>query len=175
MNKILLALISTLFLLGCGSKVIPLKGKYLEPPYQIQTSKSFAQVWDNLIDIFAQKGLSIKIIDKSSGLITSDRSLLSTTIEKKDGSLENPEAYIVVPQIYMPGPMKYTPITNSSDVVGEWNVRIKEVNGETLINVNIVNVQYSYYDSSTKLTKQANLTNYKSTGVFEKFITDLIK
>ena len=127
MQKLFVILIS-LFLISCSSKLIPLKGSYAEPPYQITSSKNFQQVWDNLVDLFAQKGLSIKIIDKSSGLITSDRSILKTTIEKKDGSLQNPEAFIVLPQIYEPGPNRYVPLANGSDVVGEWNVRIKEIN-----------------------------------------------
>jgi hypothetical protein len=155
--------------------MIPLKGTYPETPYQIKSSKSFQAVWDNLIDLFAQKGLSIKIIDKSSGLITSERSILTTTIEKIDGSLENPKAFIVVPQIYQPGPMRYVPIINDSKVTGEWNVRIKELEGLTIINVNFVNLQYSINDIFTSTSKQEILTNYKSTGVFERQISDLIK
>lgn len=176
MYKIFITIICALFISSCGSsKLMPLKGKYPDTPYQVKTSKSFEQVWDNLVDLFAQKGLSIKIIDKSSGLITSDKAILTRTIENKDGSLQNPAAFIVVPQIYEPGPMRYVALAYDSDIFGEWNVRIKEFNGETIINVNIVNVQYSYYDPSTKLTKQAFITTYKSTGVFEKLITDLIK
>lgn len=175
MRRVLLLALISISLFGCSSKMIPLKGQYPETPYQIKSSKTFQQVWDNLIDLFAQKGLSIKIIDKSSGLIISERGIVSTTIEKNDGSLENPKAFIVLPQVYHPGPMKYSTINNGSDVTGEWNVRVKEVNGDTFINVNIVNLQYSYYESFTKLTKQAILTSYKSTGVFEKLISELIK
>ena len=105
-------------LLGCSSKIIPLSGKYPNEPFQAKTSKNFQTVWDNLIDLFAQKGLSIKIIDKSSGLITSERTILTTTVEKKNGKLLNPLAYIVVPQIYEPGPDKYFPINKCSEVTG---------------------------------------------------------
>ena len=70
---------SMLFIVGCVStKVIPIKGTYPETPIVISSTKSFDQAWDRLVDIFAQKGLSIKIIDRSSGLIISTKSELTT-------------------------------------------------------------------------------------------------
>jgi hypothetical protein len=173
-SKLVLALLFLATLTGCSSKMLPLKGRYLDPPFQIKTTKSFQQIWDNLIDLFAQKGLPIRIIDKNSGLITSDRAKLSSTTEKKDGTLLDPEAFIVVPQIYNPGPRKYYPISRGSDITGEWNVRVKETNGETIINVNIVNVKYMAYDAYYKIPKEYSLTTYKSTGVFEKLISEII-
>ena len=96
--KKLLLIISVSLLTSCASKVIPLKGSYPTTPIEITSTKSFDDVWDNLVDMFAQKGLSIKIIDRSSGLIVSDRSKLSTTIENKKGGLQDPTAFIVVPK-----------------------------------------------------------------------------
>ena len=78
------------FVASCAStkiNVIPLKGTYPVTPIQITTEKKFDEVWEKLVDVFAQKGLSIKIIDRSSGLIVSDRSLLTATVENNDGSL----------------------------------------------------------------------------------------
>jgi hypothetical protein len=37
--------------------------------------------------MFAQKSLSIKIIDQSGGLIISEKSRLSWSLKKKDGTL----------------------------------------------------------------------------------------
>ena len=175
MKKVFISFIFSLFFTSCLPKLIPIKGNYPKPPFQITSNSSFEQVWDNLIDLFAQKGFSIKIIDKSSGLITSEKGIMSTTIEYENGTLKNPEAFFVVPQLYLPGPMKYEPLVGSSDVVGEWNVRIKQVNGQVVINVNVFNLQYSYFEPTTKSIKVLFLTDYKSTGYFEKYIADKIK
>jgi hypothetical protein len=139
------------------------------------TSSQFEKVWDKLIDLFAQKGLPIRIIDKSSGLITSDRALLPTTVETKDGKLKDPLAFIVVSQIYDPGTRKYSPISRYADVSGEWNVRVKQTDGQTTINVNIVNVKYQSWDAFHKVNRDVMLTEYQSTGVFEKLIAEAIK
>lgn len=165
----------TFSLVNCSSKLIPIKGTYLKPPYEVTTDKSFDEVWDKLIDLFAQKGLPIRIIDKNSGLITSDKSILTVTTETKDGKLKDPTAFIVVAQIYEPGPNRIAPVSGLSDVTGEWNVRIKNVNGKTSININIVNIKYQVYDAYSRFYKDVLLANYQSTGVFEKLIADIIK
>lgn len=146
-------------------------------PFQIETDKKFDEVWSNLIDLFAQKGLPIKIIDKSSGLIISENGELTYTIELDNGKLKNKDAFIVVPKIYNPGSRKIYPINSymqsSEPIYGEWNIRIKTVDNKTMINVNIVNVFYSYY-LGAHIYKQP-LTDYKSTGVFENLIAQTIK
>jgi hypothetical protein len=54
-------------------------------------------------------------------------------------------------------------------VYGDWNIRIKEnETGGTLINVNLVNIKSQ--DLATDLYASS-----KSTGVFEKTISDQIK
>ena len=94
MYKIFITIICALFISSCGSsKLMPLKGKYPDTPYQVKTSKSFEQVWDNLVDLILLKGVINKIIDKSSGLITSDKAILTRTIENKDGSLQKSSSF----------------------------------------------------------------------------------
>lgn len=175
MRKISFVILTECLLIGCNVKTIPIKGSYLKPPYVLTTNSPFEQVWDKLIDLFAQKGLPIRIIDKSSGLITSDRAILTTTVETKDGKLKNPTAFIVIPQVYDPGTRKYSPISKYSDVSGEWNVRVKQSDGQTTINVNIVNVKYQTWDAYYKVNRDVILTEYQSTGVFEKLIAETIK
>jgi hypothetical protein len=168
--------LTVLLLASCtASKEIPLKGSYLEPPYQITTDKTTEEVWDQLIDLFAQKGLPIKLIDKSSGLIISERSLLTTTIEDKEGKLKDDKAFIVVPKRYNRQTGLYVPILSLSDITGEWNVRVKKKGEQSLINVNIVNVHYEYYDPSLKTRRDGILYSYKSTGELEKLISNTIK
>lgn len=164
-----------LLLSACTApKPIALKGNY-EGPRIIETTSSFDQVWDKLIDLFAQKGLSIKIIDRSSGLIVSERSLLSATTETNAGPLKNPEAFAVEPKIYDRYSKKYKPVYSS--LTGEWNVRIKRNNDKTVINVNIVNIEgHGLTTMNMKVTPPiVKCAECKSTGVFEKAISDLIK
>ncbi len=156
------------FTLSCSApKIIPLKGSYVTPPYEIKTEKSFNLVWDRLVDLFAQNGLSIKIIDRSSGLIVAGFTEMEVTYEDKNGILKNPKASLVTNVLYNWGANKYAPLYNIA--TGDWNVRIKESDSGTLINVNVVNVKY--YDAFTKNYKIADC---KSTGVFEKLISDYL-
>src|SRR5262245_16159442 len=128
-------------------------GEYPEPPIEIKSEKTFDQVWDNLVDLFAQKGLSIRIIDKSSGLIISDKSSLPVTIENSKGHAVDATAYIVVPKYQDENTHKmtsvtgriYNPVTKKREynpAFGDWNVRVRKLEAGCLINVNITNMSY---------------------------------
>jgi len=184
MKKNLLLIAIPIFLFSCSPiKMLPLKGNYPATPMVFTSAKSFDECWDNLVDIFAQKGLSIKIIDKSSGLIISDRSKMAATIEDKYGNVFDKKALVAIPCFIRNGKRAaliyqyngaYTPqsILASSVVEGEWNVRIKKsISGGTIINVNITNLGY---DSSTDNKGIVTISEYKSTGVFEKELSKLI-
>lgn len=185
---------ASLLLFSCGTtKMIPLRGTYPPMPIQITTDKSVDYVWDKLVDLFAQKGLPIKIIDRSSGLIVSDKTVLKTTVEESNGRLQDNTSWIVVPtekdrslnrNIAITGTTSgvYSKMMIPRDVNGEWNVRVKKLeSGVTVINVNIVNVTFMDYVATGLGTPgyykdvPLNISLYKSTGVFEKMITDLIK
>lgn len=170
-----------------ASKPIPLSGNYTQTPIVIQSANSFDVTWDKLIDIFAQQGLAIKLIDRSSGLIVSEKSKLTSTIENKDGSLARPLAFIAVPSVmefskrvpisgyFKPGPYAKESQIKYNDVYGDWNVRIKKTETGSTINVNINNVMYESYNANAKIYVPTALYGYKSTGIFEKQLADLIK
>jgi len=148
-------------------KYAPFKGEYPPTPYIITSELPKEKVWDKIIDFFAQNGLSIKVIDRSSGLIVSDRSKLDWSYEDVKGNIKNPNAWVVVQRVTSPmnSPAPILPIY----VYGDWNIRIKEnETGGTLINVNLVNIKSQ--DLATDLYASS-----KSTGVFEKTISDQIK
>ena len=178
MKKIVV--IAILFFTACSPKVDPIKGSYLTGPYQIKSTESQAEVWDNMIDLFAQKGLSIKIIDRSSGLITSEKSKLTWSREsqKKPGTLVTPNAFVVIERITFAG--SKNSYVNPSYVTGEWNIRIKpNADSTTNINVNLVNIQaFAYYSdlylASSKTLNEVKI-DAKSTGNFEKLIADAVK
>ena len=146
-------------------------------PIQITSDKSFDTVWNNLIDLFAQKSLPIKIIDRSSGLIISESALLKTTVEIKDALLD-PSAWIVLAKQHTAGMPNDLPITTGgtysgftgknkklqvNDVRADWNVRIKTHGYKTIINVNIGIVKFNASDP----TKSFLIKSYRSTGVYE--------
>ena len=165
-------IVATVLLTGCAYKITPLKGSYSDKPFEITSDKSKDQVWDKLIDFFAQKGLSIKIIDRSSGLIISDRSSLTWTFEDSKGKLIDPTAWIVIEKNVDPGPNK---VIKPSSVAGDWNVRIKELpNNKTVINVNLVNIK-AKKEFSSKYGSSEYEIKALSTGNFEKIISDIIK
>lgn len=182
------AILLSVFLLSCTQKIYPVIGAYPEPPIQIHSSKTFDQVWDNLIDMFAQKGLSIRIIDRSSGLIISDKSALAVTIEDSKGNPINSEAYIVVPKYKDQTSHKMVPVTGrwyntvikkmeNNFAFGDWNVRVKKTDGGSLINVNITNMNYpkQVIVKGNKIDQLIALSSGRTTGIFENFIANYIK
>lgn len=175
MKLALLACIIILFP-SCKINYVPLKGSYPENPIVSYSDKSRDRVWDNIIDLFAQKGISIKIIDKSSGLIISEPIKLKWSYEDKSGHVIKPDALVAVWATKHNGDY-----LDPHSVSGEWNIRIKEANGKTAINVNIVNVKHEELDPGSTMRRAFyTLEDYptgavKSTGVFEKSITDYIK
>lgn len=162
-------MIIALSLASCSPQMYPLKGKYLEKPYRTTSSKSFDEVWDNVIDLFATKGLSIKLIDKSSGLIVSEKtSLMNDYTYEYKGNLVDSDAYVVVSRVIMADQD-----INPESITAEWNVRVKPngSNGST-VNVNLTNIQCS---NSTKYKGGAVYYTAKSTGVFEKTFANMVK
>ncbi|MDT8346197.1 MAG: hypothetical protein RQ756_00225 [Flavobacteriaceae bacterium] len=157
-------------------KPIPLKGEYVDKPFEIYSDKSYDVVWDNIIDLFATRGISIKLIDRSSGLIISEKTsfLNEYSFENRDGKLENQESWIVVEKIAFEG---YHQSVKPDKITGEWNIRIKEINdAETLINVNLTNIEATSFYSGGQVSKPRNLTfKAKSTGKFEELIASMIK
>lgn len=176
-SKLTLTFITAVFFTSCMSlKTLPLKGEYLEKPYEVISDKKFEQVWTNIIDLFATKGLSIKLIDKSSGLIISEKTsfLNDYSFEDKSGKLENPNASVVIEKITYEG---FNQSAKPEKITGEWNIRIKDNgNGKTIVNVNLTNIDATSFISGTQYSPARNLTfNGKSTGKFEELITSLVK
>ena len=178
MNKlkslITLTVVLSFILTGCAvNKIVPLKGTYMDKPFEIITDTPKDQVWDKIIDFFAQNGLSIKIIDRSSGLIISDKSSLNWTFEDAKGKLYKPLASVVIEKVVDAGTKK---AIRPASVTGDWNIRIKQLSdNKTSINVNLVHIEATGY--SVKFTTGVTQFSIKglSTGNFEKLIADKIK
>lgn len=174
MKKLLVSLILFCCFCSCEAPKMILKGNYQETPYSVETSKSLEEVWSNIIDLFSTHGISIKIIDKSSGLITSDHTsfLNNYTYEDEYGKPINPNAYVVIYKLKngfgTPLPPDY--------IEGDWNIRIKNIDGKTIINVNLVNLRSTFTTQASRYGPSSIINiPVKSTGVFEKVIAESIR
>ena len=171
-----LSVIAIIILASCITvKSYPIRGNYPAQPFEISSTQTFDQAWDKLIDLFAQKGLPIKIIDRSSGLIISDRTALKATNEDKNLLPRDKNSWIVVPYVYSFAKNKKVSMESVPNVYGEWNVRIKKMAEGVLINVNIVNVVTEEPASYKTPATLVRIPDYKSTGVFENIIATFIK
>lgn len=154
----------------------PLKGTY-QPVKTFVINKPIEEVWSKVIDLFAQKGFGIKIIDKTSGLIISERMDFSNnyTYENANGELVNKDAFFVIDDVKPKTNTLF--VTPNIIVKSAWNIRIKEeIKGSTTISVNITDIDEShklqYYASGQQM--KIPIVAY-STGVFEKWVSDQLK
>lgn len=157
------------FFVGCVSAVIPLRHAYIPGLYEQVSEKPKNQVWNRLFTFFSRNGLSIRLVDSSSGLIKSTQTNLPWSYENKKGKLNNPRAWVAVERIiYKNKPLVLTSIT------GEWNIRIKALNdSQTYVLVNLVNLRYNTpVDTSFQPFLRATP---RSTGVFEKMLDEQLK
>jgi hypothetical protein len=172
-NYILIA-VSCFVLCSClmtsPIQVTTLQGKYQETPFTVTTEKSKDVIWEKVVDIFAVKSIPITLIDKSSGIVVSNKLNLSATYELLNGMPKDSTAALIFNNVYdsrFPSD-GYLPF---GGIYADFNVRVKEIDGKASINVNIQNV---YYENT--FTRHAGLIkimyDVKSTGVFEKAFTD---
>lgn len=175
--KVFFVLAFCILLSSCATtKIIPLMGSYPPTPIVAMSDKSFEKVWDNIIDFYAQNGIPIKIIDRSSGLIISEKTSLTWSFEDKKGTMVHPGAYVVLEKIL--DKMDNKPFIPNS-VTGEWNVRIKTIEGKTSINVNLYNIEAVYgsyyYSSYAHVAVSPVKVSGRTTGMFEKRLYELMK
>ena len=139
--------------------------------YTFETQKPFEQVWSNVIDYVTSKGVSIKNIDKASGIIvTDDYSLTgSYTYEDKNGNLQDPGAYVLINKIKSALGIIIPP----SSINGNYNIRVKPLkdNSGTSVTVNLVNLK-GYVIFGTGYNRYNKYYIIKSTNVFEKQLAE---
>ena len=178
MKKTLLFISIVAFLSSCAPKMYPIKGHYPEVTV-IKSSKPVDSVWSKIIDLFATRGIPIRVIDKSSGLISSDRASLKGkySFENKDGKIEYKDAWVVLNYYQSHNALNDL---QPNTITAEWNVRIKPDGTGSTINVNLVNIIAELHTPAVNagyLSKPAVDIVYdaRSTGVFEQIIADIVK
>ena len=157
-------------LFSCSPKFIPIKGVY-QIRTEFESTKPLQEVWDNALDLMAKNGYETKILSKENGLIWfKEVSFISSrTREDDSGKIIDTTARVVVSRIYVKG--ADTPEVVPVIVNAEWNIRVKVLNGKTVIAVNMVNL---YANSRVNGERKLIPIDAKSTGVFEKYIFDQI-
>ena len=165
-----LLLIFSFFLIGCVSRVVPLRHQYLPGIFEQVVTKPKAVVWANLLNFLSQNQIAVRVSDSATGLLKSGQTALPWSYESKGGGkLNDPEAWVAVERVIY----KNKPLTLTS-IVGEWNIRVKELDaGRTYIVVNLVDLRYS---TPSEPTYQPFLrASPRSTGVFERMLADQLK
>ncbi len=142
---------------SCNVQRTALIGKYQDSSFHIESAKTVDEVWSEVIDLLAAKGISIRIIEEPSGLIVSKESSLTFSTEV-DGHLINPNAFVVVNSL---DKEKYLYIT------GEWNIRVKKAGEKTAVIATLMEIKC--YNTAIPNIE------IKSTGVFEKLIADAVR
>jgi hypothetical protein len=161
---------------SCATTNIPLVGNYYSDQTEIISNKNKEKVWDNIVEFCAQQGLSIKVIDKASGLISFDKLGAKWTfeLEDKSGNLEDSTAWVAVTKrIFKSVPRQ---IQRPSSLSVEWSIRLKDLqDGKIQVTTNLIYVKDTGV-YSTKYDKYVNenVLQSFSTGVMEKMLEQKI-
>ena len=175
MHKLILAIIVIISMSSCGSyKAIPLSQKYKPDPVAIIKSPRLTkdQAWDRAVRLFAEKNISIKMIDKSSGYIQSDIVSFVSAYQIDSAIAPTYPAYVVTQQ-----ESAYKTVLQPSYITGHLKIFILNDSNQTEVRVNIEDLSsyhmvYVRHGRSSVLT-QSNHT-VVSTGVLESEMADHI-
>lgn len=103
----------------------------------IETTRNYDDVWNEVVDFFADNGISISNIEKASGLIVAQSITFGgdkITVESK--TTHEPvskDAYIVIPDT--DGQIR------DASATADFNVRVKNYGDRVVITINIVNIK----------------------------------
>lgn len=154
---------------SCSPKIYSLQGNY-DVITSIETTSSFNDVWNKVIDFFAMNNITISTIEKSSGIIAAnaigfDKSCIS--MEDKDGVIHNRNTWFVMP--YEKG---YTPVS----ITCSFNVRVRQLdNGAVSISINIGNITGKVAFSNFFTIGVIQYNRFNSTGKFENDLLTMFK
>ena len=134
-------------LTSCSVPDAILVGSYNSGSKSEIINKSKDEIWNKIIDQFSENGYPIKTLDKTSGLIVTEKmSLKNVYTREVKGKPENPSAYVVIFDIRSSLGNRLTPHI----VEGEWNVRVLDLeNGTCRVTVNLLNMKCVYINPPT--------------------------
>lgn len=168
MKRLITIIVVSMLLQSCGTgKTIPLKGKY-QNPNVFYFDKTIDDVWNGLMKVIVQKGISVQSFEKSSGVIFGDEVIFFLkTYENEKGELVDKNAHIVTEK-FING--EYTVVPSFAKA--RCNFLVYQQGLKTVLYINVYNeIGESIGD---KRTFSPSIYRAESTGNFEKMIADAI-
>ena len=168
------ALLLLLVVLGTSCVSKNLTGTYPAPQqHYVESKDSFEIVWSKCMDYFAMNGIAVFAANKSDGKIISSKiSFVNNYTREVNGRPLNSGAYVVIPTIRNGfGNILKPSVTRAGSLTmnGDCNVRIRENNGKMIVDVNLSNLDCSYY-TGYRVAK----IPIRSTGVFEQELLEYL-
>lgn len=165
-----------LILSSCSSRIVSLKGSYPVKGYSFSSSKSTAQLINEVKAYLENNDMIVKLADTASGNILINTKQIKLTREGSAGHLMDSSSFIVVEKVYEPGSNKYY---YAKEANSEWSIKITDQNNVRNIEIRLVGVtNMSFMYMEENLVSAAN-KRYRSkaysTGVLEKLIEQNIK
>ena len=161
----------TIYLLVIAMLILPSCAKMdtvQQPVFKntVTTNLSYDEVWDKVVDFFAESGVNISTIEKASGIIVASKTPFNSFTFSKGGVWDNPNALILL--------SSDAPNKNGWSrylITGDWNVRVKTIEGQVSITINL----YNLVCAIELLDGKIKYCNAYSTGKFEGALLDLFK
>lgn len=167
--KLLSITVVAFIITSCSPKVYNLQGNY--PSKSREVNLNFETVWSKTVDFLTTKEVPIKLIDKSTGLITTENINLTNvhSVESEIGEPKRKDSYVVVGRVSNIQIYSYS-------MKGAWTLRVTKVSdSKTLISLILSNA--SAFVRGHVPFGGDNETVYipiSSTGVFENELFDFI-
>jgi len=162
-NQCSIAVIIVTIINGCTPDSVPLKGKYIDNPIELTSTKTSDSLWLKIRQIFTEKGLVIKKVDAEKGLIVTTKTSFNSayTHEDKDGKLVEPQAWVVLQKDFTKR-KEWNPKT----IYSEWKIQINETEGGvTIIKIDPLVICTYYPNMFTSMEVRG-----QSTGKLENLI-----
>ena len=168
---ILISLLLAPALISCGVTTT-LKSNY-RPATSIETTASYDEVWDRVVNFFAMNNLPINVLEKDSGIIAANLEFEGEpyiTKEDKRGNPMNPDAFFVIPNVGK---------NEQGKVSFSFNVRVQKTEYDTIrIYINIGNIKgyrCGNYFYLTYVKWEEHPIECSSTGVLESKLLEIFK
>ena len=156
-------IIAIIIISGCNPNMIPLKGNYVASPIEFTSAQSSDSLWLHITQIFAEKGLGVKKVDKMKGLIVSKKTPFISVYSFEDtvGALKEPQAWVVLQKVFIK-----TKLWNPKTIYGKWSIQISDAEAD-IKTIKIDSIVICTYSPNIFATVE---TRGQTTGRLEKLI-----
>ncbi len=137
---------------------------FLQPPapYTFTTTLSKDQIWRKIVTLFTHNGISIKVVDKNSGIIQSEKIGLGTHCNAEGQG--DSTAWALFNRVPAGAYLQYPQLMN-----GELMLSVDEQQGKTHVSIQLFNL-FAFHKDAFEETKY----QIRSTHVLEKMIADYL-